>query len=153
MLSPTNAILTGLASADLMVMIEYVPFVIHTSIENYPSTTAQNSYPWAVFTLFHTHFSVIFHSISSWLTVILAVWRYTSVRSVVVVRYTCRDTHKGSERHLTYYSRFHSLYLTACLIHGLHTHKRSLASRYWFWGQTLDIHIPTPNIIEQTHTH
>ena len=80
MLSPTNAILTGLAVADLMVMIEYIPFTIHNSIESYNPTYTKYTFPWAVFTLFHAHFSVVFHSISSWLTVILAVWRYTSVR-------------------------------------------------------------------------
>lgn len=80
MASPTNTILTGLAVADLMVMIEYIPFTIHSSIESYESPKDQYSYPWAVFTLFHAHFSVIFHSISTWLTVILAIWRYTSVR-------------------------------------------------------------------------
>lgn len=82
MASPTNAILTGLAVADLNVMIEYIPFTIHSSIEVYEREEDKYSFPWAVFTLFHAHFSVIFHSISTWLTVILAVWRYTSVRWV-----------------------------------------------------------------------
>ena len=80
MASPTNAILTGLAVADLMVMIDYIPFSIHTYVWREREDEDIYSYEWAVFTLFHAHLSVIFHSISTWLTVILAVWRYISVR-------------------------------------------------------------------------
>lgn len=80
MASATNAILTGLAVADLLVMIDYIPFSIHTYVRTDQSEEEKYSFGWAIFTLFHAHLSVVCHSISTWLTVILAVWRYTSVR-------------------------------------------------------------------------
>ena len=79
MASQTNAILTGLAFADMLVMFEYIPFTIHASIQNYETAAEKFSYSWAVYTLAHAHFSNIFHSISTWLTVVLAVWRYINV--------------------------------------------------------------------------
>ncbi|CAH0555974.1 unnamed protein product [Brassicogethes aeneus] len=54
---PTNLILTGLAVADLLVMLEYIPFTVHRYLDN----GAKNQ---------------IFHFISCVLTVILAIWRY-----------------------------------------------------------------------------
>lgn len=80
MQSATNTILTGLAVADLLVMIDYIPFTFHMYIHADQETHEKYSYPWALFTLCHAHFSVVLHSISTWLTVILAIWRYTSVR-------------------------------------------------------------------------
>lgn len=76
MVSPTNAILTGLAVADLLVMIEYVPFAYHMYMRpaDYPRAD-RFSYNWSMFVLFHSDFSQAFHTISIWLTVTLAVWR------------------------------------------------------------------------------
>ncbi|XP_015793655.1 uncharacterized protein LOC107370176 isoform X2 [Tetranychus urticae] len=79
MVSPTNAILTGLAVADMLVMVDYIPFSIHNHIRHEQPPTELYSYPWTVFTFFHAHFSVVFHSISTWLTILLAVWRLLSV--------------------------------------------------------------------------
>ena len=79
MWSPTNAILTGIALANLMVNIDYIPFTIHHYIQNDTLYSASSSYAWAIITLIHAHISVTFHSISSWLIVLLAVWRYVSV--------------------------------------------------------------------------
>ncbi|KAJ8879760.1 hypothetical protein PR048_020368 [Dryococelus australis] len=75
MSSPTNAILTGLAVADLLVMLEYIPFVGHTFLPY----RQRLSYGWAVFVLFHSNFTQVCHTIAIWLTVILAVWRYVAV--------------------------------------------------------------------------
>lgn len=79
MWSPTNAILVGIAMANLMVNLDYIPFTIHTSIANSTLYTSYSTYAWAVLTLLHAHVSVTFHSISSWLIVLLAVWRYIAV--------------------------------------------------------------------------
>ncbi|KNC22422.1 hypothetical protein FF38_08866 [Lucilia cuprina] len=80
MRSPTNAILTGLAVADLAVMLEYIPYTIHDYIlwERLPREQ-QLSYPWACFIKFHSIFAQVLHTISIWLTVTLAVWRYIAV--------------------------------------------------------------------------
>ncbi|KAE9524561.1 hypothetical protein AGLY_014611 [Aphis glycines] len=79
MVSPTNAILTGLAVADLLVMVEYVPFAYHMYLRptNYPRAD-RFSYNWSLFVLLHSDFSQAFHTISIWLTVTLAVWSLSS---------------------------------------------------------------------------
>lgn len=78
MSSSTNSILTGLAVADLLVMLEYIPFVLHMNIKIGPQIN-KNTYAWAVFVYFHSIFSQTFHTISIWLAVTLAVWRYVAI--------------------------------------------------------------------------
>ncbi|CAG0913680.1 unnamed protein product [Notodromas monacha] len=78
--SPTNSILTGLAAADMLVMLEYIPYACHVYIFNDRPLESRLSYAWSAFVMFHAHFSQIFHTISIWLTVTLAVWRYIAVR-------------------------------------------------------------------------
>lgn len=75
MVSSTNAILTGLAVADLAVMIEYIPF----AFQSYIMVDEHTSYPVTVYVLFHAHFAQVFHTASIFLTVMLAVWRFLSV--------------------------------------------------------------------------
>ncbi|XP_014244361.1 sex peptide receptor-like [Cimex lectularius] len=77
MSSPTNAILTGLAVADLLVMLEYIPFTWHMYLRK--SRHTHYTYGWGVFVLAHSHFAQVCHTISIWLTVTLAVWRYIAV--------------------------------------------------------------------------
>ncbi|XP_035215290.1 sex peptide receptor-like [Stegodyphus dumicola] len=79
MVSPTNAILTGLAVADMLVMFSYLPFTFHNYIRKDLSEKEKFSYGWAVFTLFHAHFTVVNHTISIWLTVTVAIWRFMAV--------------------------------------------------------------------------
>ncbi|XP_034656962.1 uncharacterized protein LOC117894169 [Drosophila subobscura] len=80
MRSPTNAILTGLAVADLAVMLEYIPYTIHDFILTDSLPREQKlSYGWACFINFHSIFAQVLHTISIWLTVTLAVWRYIAV--------------------------------------------------------------------------
>ncbi|XP_011505952.1 PREDICTED: FMRFamide receptor-like [Ceratosolen solmsi marchali] len=78
MSSPTNAILTGLAVADMLVMIEYMPYAVHSYLYHRPKRETY-TYAWTVFVLFHSNFAQVFHTISIWLTVTLAVWRYIAV--------------------------------------------------------------------------
>ncbi|CAD7003025.1 unnamed protein product, partial [Ceratitis capitata] len=80
MRSPTNAILTGLAVADLAVMLEYIPYTTHDYILAQRLPREQRlSYAWACFIKFHSIFPQVLHTISIWLTVTLAVWRYIAV--------------------------------------------------------------------------
>jgi len=60
MTSPTNALLTGLAVADLLVMLEYIPYACHMymSQSNRPITD-QFSYAWSTFVLFHSNFGQV----------------------------------------------------------------------------------------------
>lgn len=73
-----NKILTGLALADMFVMIDYIPFAIYIYLllPRYKIFT----YGWAVYIFFHMHFTQIFHTISIALTITLAVWRYIALR-------------------------------------------------------------------------
>lgn len=79
MVSPTNAILTGLAVADMMVMLSYIPFSFHNYIRVGLKEEEKYSFGWAAFTLFHAHFTVVNHTISIWLTVTVAIWRFMAV--------------------------------------------------------------------------
>lgn len=83
--TPINRILTGLATADMLVMLEYIPFAIYMYIvlpkrQIFP-------YGWAVFVLFHMHFTQLLHTISIAITLTLAVWRYIAIRWVVEFRH------------------------------------------------------------------
>lgn len=79
MISPINAILTGLAVADMMVMLSYVPFSFHNYLRFSLSEREKFTFGWAVFTLFHAHFTVVNHTIATWLTVTVAIWRFMAV--------------------------------------------------------------------------
>lgn len=78
MCSPTNAILTGLAVADLLVMLEYIPYASHMYLYH-RSRRDRYTYGWAVFVFFHSLFTQVCHTVSICLTVTLAVWRYIAV--------------------------------------------------------------------------
>lgn len=78
MTSPTNAILTGLAVADMVVMLEYIPYAFHAYLYHRPKKD-KYTYAWSFFVMVHSILAQIFHTISIWLTVTLAVWRYIAV--------------------------------------------------------------------------
>lgn len=78
MRSPTNAILTGLAISDLLVMIDYIPYVLYDA-NLLVDGTGKYTKPWATYVLWHAYISQILHTISIFLTVILAIWRYIAV--------------------------------------------------------------------------
>ncbi|GIY57258.1 hypothetical protein CDAR_534751 [Caerostris darwini] len=80
MLSSTNAILISLAVSDIFVMSSYLPFTYHNYIRNHLREEDQFSYGWVVFILFHQHFTLVSHAISTWLTVTVAIWRLLIVR-------------------------------------------------------------------------
>lgn len=79
MRSPTNYILTGLAVADLLVMIQYIPFTIHRNLLPDPLYYTHFNYSWALFYKFHSLFTLTLHFIACCLTIILAIWRYVYV--------------------------------------------------------------------------
>ena len=81
MRSSTNMILTGLAVSDMLTMASYIPFALQYYILHglYPSPE-RNTEAWAKFFLFQVNFSVTVHTISIWLCVLLAAFRYSYVR-------------------------------------------------------------------------
>lgn len=76
--APINRILTALAIADMLVMLEYVPYACYAYLV-LPGELYM-PYNWAVFVLFHSHFTQVLHTISIGLTLVLAVWRYIAIR-------------------------------------------------------------------------
>ncbi|KAI8419994.1 hypothetical protein MSG28_008597 [Choristoneura fumiferana] len=76
--APINRLLKWLAVADVFVMMEYVPFAIY----RYLLLPGQEEHPhsWAVYMLFHMHFTQILHTASILLTLSLAVWRYIAIK-------------------------------------------------------------------------
>lgn len=81
MRSPTNAILTGLAIADLLVMLDYMPYAVigYLLPQFHVSREHRFAYSATWFVLLHSIFAQICHTISIWLTVTLAIWRYIAV--------------------------------------------------------------------------
>lgn len=61
MINPTNAILTGLALADLLNMVEYIPFVIYSNFLPADDGGQRKTYGWAVFVLAHSNFAQVNH--------------------------------------------------------------------------------------------
>jgi len=98
MATPINRMLTALAFADMLVMIEYVPFAFEMYI-----IPRSYSYSSAVFVLFHSHFTQILHTISIQLTLTMAVWRYIALKQSTKASATCT------------FSRCHRLILGAFL--------------------------------------
>lgn len=77
MISPTNILLTWLAISDGLTMMVYLPYVI-LNYHIYKNTTTPLAN--ARYLMFFAIFSVVVHSISIWLTVSLAVFRYVFIR-------------------------------------------------------------------------
>lgn len=75
--APINRILTALAIADCLLMVEYVPFVYYYHLE----LLGKRDFPYfgAVFMLFHIHCTQILHTTSICLTLTLAIWRYLAI--------------------------------------------------------------------------
>ncbi|XP_059088552.1 G-protein coupled receptor dmsr-1-like isoform X2 [Tigriopus californicus] len=79
--SPINRILTGIAVADMLVMVEYIPFTIHMHLwTNGREPEEQYSWNWAALLWFHVNFSIVIHAVSIFLTLTLAVWRFIMIR-------------------------------------------------------------------------
>ncbi|XP_052228454.1 G-protein coupled receptor dmsr-1-like [Dreissena polymorpha] len=79
MRTSTNIILLWLAVADLCAMVEYVTFAIPFYVfkeEGMPSIFHNRTYGWMFYLLFHANFSLSMHSISIWLTIMLATFRF-----------------------------------------------------------------------------
>jgi len=82
MISATNCILTGLAVSDGLTMAAYLPFALRFYVlYGTEATPTRNSLPAVRFMLFFACFSVVVHTVSIWLTVVLAVFRYQSNRT------------------------------------------------------------------------
>jgi hypothetical protein len=97
MLSSTNAILTALAFSDFFIMFIYIPtsFKFYCVLGfNYATLSNDCSPPgyeyfWTAYALFFVNFTVTMHSISIWLTVLLAFSRYIYICHNVIGKKVC----------------------------------------------------------------
>lgn len=83
MRNPTNALLSSLAVSDILTMLPYVPFVIHfyCAFSPHDMSAEKYSYSWGMYMLFLINFAATTHTISIWLGVSLAVFRFVQLRS------------------------------------------------------------------------
>lgn len=75
--APINRILTALAVAEMLVMIEYIPYAYYYYMVLPKSR--EFPYPEAVYMLFHAHITQVLHTTSICLTLTLAIWRYLAI--------------------------------------------------------------------------
>ncbi|CAH8841144.1 unnamed protein product [Trichobilharzia szidati] len=86
MISPTNFLLTSLAISDGLLMIFYIPFASYFLIGRH---TRNSSYSWAVFLKFHINLQNFLHLTSSYIVVVIAVFRILYVRFLVQCHILC----------------------------------------------------------------
>lgn len=79
MITAVNTILCAIACSDLVVNISNIPYLLHL-LSDSSNATAFYSYNWALYILLHAHVTVTAHTISIWLTCVLATWRYFVIR-------------------------------------------------------------------------
>ena len=78
MQTSTNILLMWLAVADLCTMVEYTPFALRFYVfrDKFLCFLQSSSYGWICYLLFHANFSITMHSISIWVTIMLAFFRF-----------------------------------------------------------------------------
>ncbi|CAI5451824.1 unnamed protein product [Caenorhabditis angaria] len=82
MRTPVNMILTAMASCDTVVLFSNLIYTTHYSFIAFKYCQPKYwSYSWALFLIAHAHLSLVAHSSSVWLSVMLALIRYMTLRS------------------------------------------------------------------------
>ncbi|RUS72605.1 hypothetical protein EGW08_019640, partial [Elysia chlorotica] len=83
MRTPTNHLLTCLAVSDILTMLPYIPLAWHFYCPPvYPLTSPEKfNYRWSYFMVVVSQLTATTHTISIWLAVTLAGFRYTQIRS------------------------------------------------------------------------
>ncbi len=88
--SPTNLILTSLATSDLITMCSTLPYILIFNIiypdagmcyEQNDEIINRDTKFWTTYSLIHVNVSITSHGVSIWLTVFLAVFRYIFIRT------------------------------------------------------------------------
>ena len=89
--NPINLILTGIAVADCLVMVEYIPFTIHMYLLDGKDRDQEEKFSmaWGIFLLFHTNFTIMTHAVSVWLTLSLAIWRLIMIKFSTLAKHLC----------------------------------------------------------------
>ena len=89
--NPINLILTGIAVADFLLSVEYIPFNAHMYLPDESSRDPEELYSihWGIFLLFHTNFTIMIHNVSVCLTLSLAIWRLIMIRFPALSVHLC----------------------------------------------------------------
>lgn len=84
MRTPTNTLLTWLAVSDILTMVPYLPFVVHFYCLHSPAAVDadKNTYGWAIYMLIMINLTATTHTVSIWLGVSLAVFRFIQMRTI-----------------------------------------------------------------------
>ncbi|CAJ0590452.1 unnamed protein product [Cylicocyclus nassatus] len=81
MRTPVNMILTAMACCDTVVLFSNLIYTTHYSFVAFKHCHPRHwSYGWALFLIAHAHLSLVGHSSSVWLSVMLALIRYMTLR-------------------------------------------------------------------------
>ena len=112
MKSPTNALLCWLAVADLLTMVPYVPFVIYfyCVYSPYDTTPEKYTYAWVMYMLFLINFVATTHTISNWLGVSLAAFRFVQLRSTTKGMYGQRQMYGTIQKVIV------MVYICSCIV-------------------------------------
>lgn len=89
MISSTNCILTGLAVSDGLTMVAYLPFALRFyCFYGTQPTPERNTLPAIRYMLFFACFSVVVHTVSIWLTLLLAIFRYIylTLNPIIIIK-------------------------------------------------------------------
>ncbi|KAJ1371802.1 hypothetical protein KIN20_033816 [Parelaphostrongylus tenuis] len=82
MRTPVNMILTAMACCDTVVLFSNLIYTTHYQFVAFKHCHPRHwSYGWALFLIAHAHLSLVGHSSSVWLSVMLALIRYMTLRS------------------------------------------------------------------------
>jgi hypothetical protein len=82
MRTPVNMILCAMACCDTVVLFSNLIYTTHYTFVAFANCHPKHwSYGWATFLISHAHLSLVGHSSSIWLSVMLALIRYLTLRS------------------------------------------------------------------------
>lgn len=89
MQSPTNVILIGIAVTDLLLILEYFPFIYDRHLSSEIDYARHYTYSTAVWYRYHSMVSLTLHFISCCLVVVLSIWRYNFLSRLQVQNFCC----------------------------------------------------------------
>ena len=109
MRNPVNMILTGIAVADFLNTLEYIPFTVYMNLLDTEDRSPEEevgcsirslllthhpkySLAWGIFMLFHTNFTLMIHTVAIWLTLSLAIWRFIMIKFPNKAAHICTET-------------------------------------------------------------
>lgn len=78
--SPTNIILIGLSFSQMLLLLNFMSFVVLTRLEQENCMIWVNTYPWVVYLFLNANMQVVSHTIALVHTTALGILRYLAIR-------------------------------------------------------------------------